>query len=126
MDTAIRALAEPNRRQILRLVRDGELTVGQIAGHFPISRPAVSQHLRVLEEADLVTVRPAGNRRYYSARPAGLAELREWLDEFWRDRLSDLKHAVEHDQRNAESTPTRATPARTTQANTTTAEEHTP
>jgi len=99
MDVAMRALAEPNRRQILRLVRDDELTVGQLADHFPISRPAVSQHLRVLEEAELVTVRPAGNRRYYRARPAGLVELRDWLDDFWRDRLDDLKQAVEDEQR---------------------------
>ncbi|MDX2378298.1 MAG: metalloregulator ArsR/SmtB family transcription factor [Acidimicrobiia bacterium] len=99
METAIRALAEPHRRQILRLVRDDELTVGEIAGHFPISRPAVSQHLRTLEEADLVTVRPAGNRRYYRARPAGLVELREWLDDFWRDRLVDLKQAAEEHHR---------------------------
>ena len=101
----MRALCEPNRRHILRLVRDDELTVGQIASHFPISRPAVSQHLRVLEDADLVTVRPAGNKRYYRARPDGLGELREWLDQFWRDRLVDLKHAVENDHRTTATTP---------------------
>jgi DNA-binding transcriptional ArsR family regulator len=100
MDVAVRALAEPNRRRILRLVHDDELTVGEIATNFPISRPAISQHLRVLEQADLVTVRPSGNRRYYRARPDGLRELRSWLDEFWSERLTDLKHAVEyeHDQ----------------------------
>jgi DNA-binding transcriptional ArsR family regulator len=97
MDVAVRALAEPNRRHILRLVRDDELTVGEIATHFPISRPAVSQHLRVLEEADLVSVRPAGNRRYYRARPEGLAELRGWLEQFWNTQLLDLKRAVERE-----------------------------
>ena len=97
MDVAVRALAEPNRRHILGLVRDDELTVGEIATHFPISRPAVSQHLRVLEEADLVSVRPAGNRRFYRARPEGLAELRGWLEQFWNTQLLDLKRAVEHE-----------------------------
>jgi DNA-binding transcriptional ArsR family regulator len=99
MDVAVRALAEPNRRHILRLVRDDELTVGEIATHFPISRPAVSQHLRVLEDADLVSVRPAGNRRYYRARPEGLTELRGWLEQFWNTQLLDLKRAVEQEQR---------------------------
>ena len=97
MDVAVRALAEPNRRHNLLLVRDDELTVGEIATHFPISRPAVSQHLRVLEEAELVSVRPAGNRRYYRARPEGLAEFRGWLEQFWNTQLLDLKRAVEQE-----------------------------
>ena len=98
MDAVARALAEPNRRAILRLVRDEELTVGEIAEQFPISRPAVSQHLRILEEADLVDIRPDGTRRYYRARPEGLHELRSWLDEFWQDRLVDLKREVDQEQ----------------------------
>ncbi len=98
MDAVARALAEPNRRAILRLVRDEELTVGEIAEQFPISRPAVSQHLRILEEADLVDIRPDGTRRYYRARPDGLHELRSWLDEFWQDRLVDLKREVEQER----------------------------
>lgn len=97
VDAVARAVAEPHRRQILRLVRDEERTVGQIAEHFEISRPAVSQHLRVLEEADLVNVRPDGARRYYRARPDGLAELRLWIDEFWTHQLSDLKREVEQE-----------------------------
>lgn len=98
VDAAARALAEPNRRAILRLVRDEELTVGEIASKFDISRPAISQHLRVLQEADLVDIRPAGTRRYYRARPDGLRELRAWLDEFWDHRLTDLKREVELDR----------------------------
>ena len=101
MDAAARALSEPNRRFILRLVHDSEHTVGEIAEQLPISRPAVSQHLRVLEEAELVNVRKEGTRRYYSARPEGLVELRVWLDEFWFDRLDRLKVEVERDKWNA-------------------------
>ena len=97
MDAVARALAEPNRREILRLVRDEEQTVGQIAEHFAISRPAVSQHLRILEEADLVDIRPEGTRRWYRARPEGLGELRSWIDEFWAHRLTDLKREVEQE-----------------------------
>ena len=98
MDAVARALAEPNRREILRLVHDDEMTVGAIAARFPISRPAISQHLRVLEEASLVDVRPIGTRRFYRARPDGLVELRGWLDRFWSDRLVDLKREVEQEQ----------------------------
>ncbi len=97
MDAVARALAEPNRREILRLVRDEERTVGQIAEHFSISRPAVSQHLRILEEADLVDIRPEGTRRWYRARPEGLGELRSWIDEFWTHQLTDLKREVEQE-----------------------------
>lgn len=98
MEAAARALAEPRRREILELVRDEEATVSAIAAHFPISRPAISQHLRVLEEAELVTVRSEGTRRYYRARPEGFGELRSWLDEFWSDRLAALKVEVEQEQ----------------------------
>jgi DNA-binding transcriptional ArsR family regulator len=98
MDDVARALAEPTRRRILELVRDEELTVGEIAGNFDVSRPAVSQHLRVLHDADLVSVRSDGTRRYYRARPEGLADLRTWLDGFWSDRLARLKLEVEQEQ----------------------------
>ena len=98
MDAAARALAEPTRRAILELVRDEELAVGKIADHFPVSRPAISQHLRILQEADLVDVRDEGTRRYYRARPEGLADLRRWLDEFWSDGLQRLKVEVEQEQ----------------------------
>lgn len=100
MDATAHALAEPTRREILRLVRDRERTVGEIASHFPVTRPAISQHLRVLQDAELVSVRPHGNRRYYRARPEGMAELRLWLDSFWRTSLRSLKIEVERDQWN--------------------------
>ena len=72
--------------------------MGKIAEHFPVSRPAISQHLRILQEADLVDVRDEGTRRYYRARPEGLADLRRWLDEFWGDSLRRLKLEVEQEQ----------------------------
>ena len=103
----MRALAEPTRREILALVRDEEHTAGEIAENFPISRPAVSQHLRILEDADLVAVRRDGTRRWYRARPEGLAELQEWLTEMWATDLQRLKQAVE---REVWATKTRARP----------------
>jgi len=98
MDAAARALAEPTRRQILYLVRDEERTVSNLAEQFTVSRPAISQHLKILHEADLVNVRSEGTRRYYRARPAGLAELTEWLEGFWTSSLRRLATEVEHDQ----------------------------
>ncbi|MGH8991739.1 MAG: ArsR/SmtB family transcription factor [Acidimicrobiia bacterium] len=80
VEAAIRAIAERHRREIVRLVRDEELTAGQIAAHFDVSRPAVSQHLRILKDTGLVTERRAGTRRYYKARVEGLAELRAFLE----------------------------------------------
>lgn len=97
MDAAVRALAEPNRRAILQLVRDDELTAGEIAEHFTITRPAVSQHLRLLEDAELVEVRLDGTRRWYRARPEGLAELKSWVEQFWADGLGELKLAAERE-----------------------------
>src|SRR6059036_1978218 len=99
MESALKALAEPHRRRILTLVRDGELTAGEIAAHFEVSRPAVSQHLTVLREAGLVDERRNGTRRLYRARPEGLAELKAFLDEFWGDRLETLKREAEREER---------------------------
>ena len=97
-DAVLHALADPRRRAILRLVRDGELPSGDIATHFPeVTGPAISQHLRVLREAGLLTERRSGTRRLYRARPDGLRGLRQWLREFWDDALDDLKATVEHD-----------------------------
>ncbi len=101
MDAAARALAEPTRRKILRLVRDTEQTVSDIAGNFSVSRPAISQHLRVLQDAELVTARSEGTRRFYRARPEGMDELRAWMDEFWSDSLRNLKVEVEREQWNS-------------------------
>jgi DNA-binding transcriptional ArsR family regulator len=75
MEAALKAIAAPRRRQILTLVRNGELSAGEIASHFDVTRPAVSQHLNVLKEAGLVSERRNGTRRLYRARPEGLADL---------------------------------------------------
>jgi DNA-binding transcriptional ArsR family regulator len=99
METALKALAEPSRRRILTLVRDGELSAGEIASHFEVSRPAVSQHLTVLREAGLVDERRNGTRRLYRARPEGLAELKAFLDGFWDARLEALKREAEREER---------------------------
>ena len=99
METALKAIAEPSRRRILMLVRDEELAAGEIASHFEISRPAVSQHLTVLREAGLVDERRNGTRRLYRARPEGLAELKRFLDGFWDDRLEALKREAEREER---------------------------
>jgi DNA-binding transcriptional ArsR family regulator len=95
MGRVIQALAEPRRVSILRLVRDRELTAGEIAAHFDVTRPAVSQHLRVLTNAGLLRQRRSGTRRLYRLRPEGLVELRQFLDEFWSTKLGGLKRAVE-------------------------------
>src|SRR6476619_3600135 len=99
MEAALRAIAAPHRRQILRLVWDRELSAGEIAGHFDVTRPAVSQHLAVLREAGLLSERRNGTRRLYRARPEGLAELKEFLEEFWDERLSALKREAEKEER---------------------------
>lgn len=91
----LKAIAEPRRRKILALVRDEELSAGEIAAHFEVTRPAISQHLGVLKEARLITERRQGTRRLYRARPEGLTELRAFLDEFWDVRLGALKHEAE-------------------------------
>src|SRR6185312_5796390 len=99
MDEAMRALADPTRREILRLVHEDELAAGEIARHFPaMSRPAVSQHLRVLAGAGLVTVRPLGNLRLYRCRPEGLSDVSAFVQEMWSDRLEALKAAAEREE----------------------------
>ncbi len=98
LDLALRAIAEPTRREILRLVQDSELPAGQIASRFDVTRPAISQHLRVLADAGLVTVRRDGTRLLYRARPEGLAALRQYLDSFWAQGLQRLKEAAEQDK----------------------------
>jgi DNA-binding transcriptional ArsR family regulator len=98
VEAALKAIAAPRRRQILTLVRDGELSAGEIAGHFDVTRPAVSQHLNVLKEAGLVTERRNGTRRLYRARPEGLAQLKAFLEEFWDERLGALKAEAEREE----------------------------
>ena len=99
VDLALKAIAEPRRRAILRLVRADELSSGEIASQFDVTGPAISQHLGVLKEAGLVTERREGTRRLYRARPEGLRDLRAFLEDFWDDGLERLRAAAEHDQR---------------------------
>lgn len=82
MESELNALAEPHRRRILELLRDQELAAGRIAERFEVSRPAISQHIRVLHEAGLLTERREGTRRLYRARPEGLTSLRAFIDSF--------------------------------------------
>jgi DNA-binding transcriptional ArsR family regulator len=94
-EAAFHALADPNRRAILRLVRDQPRSVNEIAEQFDITQQAVSQHLKVLRDAGLVAVRPQGQRRLYVVRPEGLTALRDFLAEFWPASLQRLKETVE-------------------------------
>ena len=98
VEAALKAIAEPHRRRILRLVWDSELSAGEIASHFDVTRPAFSQHLNVLKEAGLVSERRNGTKRLYRARPDGLVELKAFLDEFWGDRLELLKREAEREE----------------------------
>ena len=99
MESALRAIAEPRRREILRLVWDAELPAGKIASHFDVTHAAISQHLRVLREAALVTERREGTRRLYRASPEGLGELRAYLESYWDEGLQRLKVAAEREER---------------------------
>ncbi len=96
---ALRALAEPRRIAILKLVGVRELRAGEISRQFRTTRPAISQHLRILVKAGLLTERREGTRRLYRLRPAGFAELRSFLDTFWDSRLADLKREAEAESR---------------------------
>jgi|SRR5215470_14068489 len=99
MDKALRALADGTRRQILALVWRNERTAGEIASEFAMTRPAISQHLTVLRESELVSVRSAGVRRYYRANRRAIAQLRAELGAFWDDSLAELKNAAEAAER---------------------------
>jgi DNA-binding transcriptional ArsR family regulator len=94
-DEALRALAEPRRRAILRLVAQDELAAGEIAAAFEVTRTAVSQHLTILKNAGLLAERRDGTRRLYRARPEGLAGLRQLLDHMWADSLAVARRLVE-------------------------------
>jgi DNA-binding transcriptional ArsR family regulator len=95
MEAALKAIAEPRRREILRLVADRELSAGEIAKLFDVTRPAISQHLTVLKGAGLVSERREGTRRMYRARPEGLDEVRGFLELFWGNQLKRLKTVAE-------------------------------
>jgi len=89
--TALAVLADPTRRKVFERLRTGPRAVNALAAGLPVSRPAVSQHLRVLKQAGLVEERSEGVRRIYSVRREGLSELRDWLDSFWGDALDAFK-----------------------------------
>ncbi len=92
---AFSALADPTRREVFERLARGPLPVGELAEGLPVSRPAVSQHLKVLKEAGLVTDRPDGTRRVYQIDPQGLGQIRAWLDRFWDDALDAFKAEAE-------------------------------
>src|ERR1700746_2411725 len=94
-DSALAALADPTRRLVFERLRSGPQPVGALARGLPVSRPAVSQHLKVLKEAGLVTDRPEGTRRVYHIDPHGLGALRGWLDQFWDAALMAFQTEVE-------------------------------
>jgi DNA-binding transcriptional ArsR family regulator len=98
-DAALRALSHPHRRRMLQLVADAERTSSELAGRCRLSRPATSQHLKVLRAADLVSVRADGNRRLYRARADRVADVLKMLDDFWGDRLAALRDEVEGSSR---------------------------
>ena len=96
------AMGDPTRRQVLELLRDGERAVVELAAELPVSRPAVSQHLRVLKGAGLVTERREGTRHLYRVDPEGLAILRTYLERMWDDSLAAFKAAAEQDGEGAD------------------------
>lgn len=99
MQLVLDAIVEPKRREILRLVRETSLSAGAIAAHFPdVTRPTMSSHLRMLREAGLLVEQRDGTRRLYRTQPGPLAELREFVEGFWPDRLKALKAEAEREQ----------------------------
>jgi DNA-binding transcriptional ArsR family regulator len=92
---SLSVLADPTRRYVFERLRDGPRSVSALATGLPVSRPAVSQHLKALKNAGLVTERSEGVRRIYSVRREGLVELRDWLDSFWGDALEAFKEEAE-------------------------------
>ena len=92
------ALGDPTRRAVFELLADGPRAVGEIASELPVTRPAVSQHLKVLKEAGLVIDRPDGTRRLYQLNPEGIGALRAYFDRFWTQALTSFKHRVEQQE----------------------------
>jgi DNA-binding transcriptional ArsR family regulator len=95
--SSLTALADPTRREIFEQLRSRPRAVGELAADLPVSRPAVSQHLRVLKDAGLVADEQVGARRVYRVDPEGLLELRAWVDGFWKDALASFRHAAEQE-----------------------------
>ena len=99
VETVLKAIAEPRRQEILRLIWQRERAAGEVAAHFDISRPAISKHLRILKEAGLLEERRAGTQRLYRARPERLADARRFLESFWDEGLAAIKRSAEGDAR---------------------------
>ena len=99
METVLKAIAEPRRQEILRLLWQRERAAGEVAAHFDISRPAISKHLRILKEAGLLEERRVGTQRLYRARPERLADARRFLESFWDEGLAAIKRSAEGDTR---------------------------
>jgi len=99
VETVLKAIAEPRRQEILRLLWQRERAAGDVAAHFDITRPAISKHLRILKEAGLVAERRVGTQRLYRARPERLADARRFLEGFWDDGLAAIKRSAEADAR---------------------------
>lgn len=95
MNAGLKAIAEPRRQEILRLVWSQERPAGEIAAHFDVSRPAISKHLRVLKDSGLVQERRQGTRRLYRANPEPILEMRRFLESFWDEGLMAIKQAAE-------------------------------
>ncbi len=99
VETVLKAIAEPRRQDILRLLWQRERAAGEVAAHFDISRPAISKHLRILKEAGLLEERRMGTQRLYRARPERLADARRFLESFWDEGLAAIKRSAEGDTR---------------------------
>jgi DNA-binding transcriptional ArsR family regulator len=99
VETVLKAIAEPRRQEILRLLWQRERAAGEVAAHFDISRPAISKHLRILKQAGLLEERRAGTQRLYRARPERLADARRFLESFWDEGLAAIKRSAEGDAR---------------------------
>ena len=95
-DASLDALGNPVRRDILRLLANGPCPAGVIAEHFPISRPAISKHLRILKDAGIITQKSVGNKNLYSLNAEGFQTARDWLDSFWDDALHRLAFVAEN------------------------------
>ena len=99
---ALQSISDPTRRSVLESLRAGPQAVGEIAKKLPVSRPAVSQHLKVLKDAGLVADEPRGTARIYRIHAEGLRELRDWLDGFWDEALANFKTHAERDEEGTE------------------------
>jgi DNA-binding transcriptional ArsR family regulator len=97
------AIADPTRREVLRLLAENELPISEITSHFTMSRTAIAKHLQILSEADLVSGRKVGREKRYRLQPESLQELKQWLsfyEQFWSNKLTKLKHVVENPEDN--------------------------